>query len=234
VPTSIVGLIVFVGFLVPGFVHYTQRRSRVPQRSPSALVETANLVTVSVATNAVVFVLFASWRSLVPKHSPDVRRLIVEGWQYSADRLPYLGFWVAGLLLGSSALAFVLGIRPVWLESFSARFAPTLVDASTWYHVFEAGPAESYVWVGCDLRDGAWVAGALDWYSTEIDETADRELAIAGPIEFRAADASEGRTIDGYQRLVISAREIVRLYVTYLDKLPPESGLGTAEETIST
>ena len=139
-PTTLVGLLLFAGLLVPGFVHYTQRRWRVPQRSLSPLVETANLVTVSMATNAVVLTLFGAYRSWQPDHAPDVRRVVLDGWSYSGDRIGYLSLWAATLLAASSGLAYLLGVRPRWIEGFSARFAPSIVDLSTWYYVFEAGP----------------------------------------------------------------------------------------------
>jgi hypothetical protein len=227
-PTTLVGLLLFVGFLVPGFVHYTQRRWRVPQRSLSPLLETANLITVSAATNAIVLVLFGLYRMVEAEHSPDVKRMAVEGWSYSARRIGYISLWGFGLLAASTALAFVLGVRPKFIESFSARFAPSLVDVSAWYHVFEDGPADDYVYVGCDLRDGTWVAGVLDWYSTEIVETADRDFAIAAPISFRPANETEDRDIQGFERLVVSARDVVRLYVTYLPDLPKHKGVDDA------
>ena len=93
---------------------------------------------------------------------------------------------------------------------------------SAWYHVFDEGPTGALVYVGCDLRDGSYVGGLLDWYSTEVDETADRDFVIAEPITYRPPDSSDDRTIDGFSRLVLSARDVARLYVSYVD--PPATG----------
>lgn len=174
------------------------------------------------ATNAIALVVFALFRSWQPAHSPDVRRIVLDGWEYSAERIGYLALWGAVLLGVSSALAYLLGARPNWIETFSARFAPSIVDISTWYHVFEVGPTDHYVYVGCDLRDGSWIAGVLDFYSTEVAETADRDFAIAAPITFRPSDENEDREIQGFERAVISARDVVRLYVSYLPQIPDE------------
>jgi hypothetical protein len=216
VPTTLGGLLIFVLLLVPGFLHYVQRRSRVPQRSLSPLVETATLVTVSVATNAVAIAAFGLVRVLLPSHTPDVRRLLVEGTAYGAARLGYLLLWGGAVLLVSSTLALVLGMRPGWVGALSTRFAPAIVDVSGWYHVFEEGPPNAFVYVGCDLRDGSYVGGTLDWYSTAVEETADRDFVLAGPITFRPPGESEDPLL-GVSRIVISARDVARLYVSYID-----------------
>lgn len=215
-PTTLVGLVVAITLLVPGFIHHTQRRARVQQRAASTLVETANLVTVSTLTNGLTLALFAVFRAWQSDHTPDVERIFRDGSEYTAEQISYLATWGAGLLLVSSALAFLLGARPGWLERFSARFAPTLVDSSAWYQVFEAVP-DKRTYVGCDMRDGSYVGGFLDWYSTELEETADRDLVIAEPITYRAAGNGNDREIEGFSRLVISARDIVRLYVSFID-----------------
>jgi hypothetical protein len=217
VPTTIGGLLIFGALLVPGFLHYMQRRSRVPQRSLSPLVETATLTTVSLATNAVSIALFGLIRAMWPKHTPDVRLLFVEGLAYAAPRLGYLLLWGGGILIVSSALAITLAVRPRPIGTLVERFTPAIVDVSAWYHVFDEGPAEALVYVGCDLRDGSYVGGLLDWYSTEVHETADRDFVIAEPITYRPPDGSEDRTIEGFSRLVLSARDVARLYVSYVD-----------------
>lgn len=215
-PTTIVGLVVAITLLVPGFIHHTQRRARVQQRSASALVETANLVTISTLTNGMALALFSAFRAWQPDHSPDVRRIITDGWNYTGDGVGYLALWGAGLILLSTAFAFLLGVRPGWLGSFSARFAPTIVDSSAWYQVFESAP-DKRTYVGCDMQDGSYIGGFLDWYSTELEETADRDLVIAEPIAYRPPGDGEDRLIHGFSRLVISARDIVRLYVSFIE-----------------
>jgi hypothetical protein len=221
VPTTVVGLVLAVVLLIPGSLHYVQRRSRVPQRSLSPLVETATMVTVSTATNLVTLGVFAILRTFASDHTPDVRRAFIERWDYNGPRLGYIAGWSVGLLALSCVLAVVLGVRPRWMGRFSERFTPAIVDVSAWYHVFEEGPKDNYVHVGCDLRDGSWVSGLLDWYSTDIDETGDRDFVLAEPILFRPPDDTTDRELHGFSRLVLSARDVMRMYVTYLDRLPP-------------
>jgi hypothetical protein len=221
VPTTLGGLVVFVLLLVPGFVHYIQRRQAVPQRSLSPLVETATLATVSLATIAVAAAVFGLARTFLPDHSPDIRRLLVDGMEYAAPRVGYLLVWAGALLLFSSTLALLLAMRLGPLGSLSTRFAPAIVDVSAWYHEFEEGPPGTFVYLGCDLRDGSYMGGILEWYSTAVEETADRDLALASPITFQPPSEGEepqAEDLEGVSRVIVSARDVVRIYVSYINE----------------
>jgi len=222
VPTTAAGLFIFAALLAPGFIHYVQRRRAVPQRTLSPLVETATLTTVSIVTNLVALGFFALIRTALPEHTPDVQRLLLEGKEYAAARTGYLFGWAALLLGLSCVLAFIIGVRPHWIARFTERFAPAIVDVSAWYHAFEDGPENAKVYLGCDLKDGTYVAGYLDWYSTEVAETADRDFVIAEPIEIRMPGDADSALVD-FPRVVISARDTARLYVSYVAEEP--SGL---------
>jgi hypothetical protein len=216
-PTTLGGLLVFVLLMVPGFVHYVQRRSRVPQRELSPLVETATVATVSIATTSLALVVFAMGRVWVPEHLPDVTRLIDEGSSYIAPRPGYVLGWSAAVVLLSSLFAFVLAARVGPVGRFASRFTPALVDVSAWYQVFEGGPEDARVYLGCDLHDGSYMGGTLDWYSTEVKESAHRDLVLAAPITFRATGDPDLVEVPGVSRVILSAREMARLYVSYVD-----------------
>jgi hypothetical protein len=94
---------------------------------------------------------------------------------------------------------------------------PVITDVSAWYQMFEAEP-DKRVYVGCDLHSGVYVAGALAWYSTDTEETGDRDLVLGPPLT-KVTDG-EVHAVDEVQRIVVSAREIAALYVTYLDDQP--------------
>jgi hypothetical protein len=58
------------------------------------------------------------------------------------------------------------------------------------------------------------VSGTVQWFSTHLEESGDRDLALGPPLQFRSA---KGRTRElEAQRVVIAARDIRRLDVTYL------------------
>jgi hypothetical protein len=107
---------------------------------------------------------------------------------------------------------------------FKNVFNPVVVDSSTWYHVFESVPPSDngrnpYPYVECHLSDGTYVAGRLSWYSTEIDETADRELSLVAPPEEHQSERNGAVT--GNSIVILSAREIRRMIVTWVDEPLP-------------
>jgi hypothetical protein len=71
------------------------------------------------------------------------------------------------------------------------------------------------VFLGLDLRDGSYVSGYLDWFSTDINETADRDVMLAAPITL----IRNGLKADvEFERILVSARDIVRIFVDYLSE----------------
>ena len=53
-PTTLVGLAIFVTFLTPGFVYLVRTETRLPERRYSLLRETVTIVSVSLAVNGVI------------------------------------------------------------------------------------------------------------------------------------------------------------------------------------
>lgn len=212
-PGNLSALSILVLFAVPGLLYYVQRRALAPQRSLSPFVETASLVAVSAFTNLAALGLFALVRKLLPRHTPNVQSLLRSPGDYVVARPGYMLAWVAALLVVSSGLAVLLGRRWWILGKIADKYTPTIVDISSWYRAAEHGPDGARVHVGCDMSDGVFVSGYLDWYSTELDETGDRDLILADGIT-RIADGQE-ETLE-CQRLVVSGREIRRMYVTYV------------------
>jgi hypothetical protein len=230
VPTTLVGLLIFLGFLTPGFLHYIQRRAQVPDRPLSPLLETATLTTISLLTNVLTLGAFGLVRAIIPSHTPDVGRLlgskltrygkpIASGSRYVDGNLPYVLGWAAGILVVSCVLAIVLARSERLRRLVLFRFTPVIYQVSAWYHVFEQVPAGKYVYVGCELTDGAYVGGRLAWYSSETVEAGDRSLVLAPPLTRRIGD-DESTQVTDVERMIVSARDIVRMEVSY-PALPP-------------
>ena len=212
-PSTLGGLLIFVAFLVPGFLYFIQRRRLVPQKSVSTLVETATFTTVSLATNLVTAGLFAILRVFLPTHTPDLGKAILQGKAYVAPHLGYLLAWATGILFVSSSLALLLALGPQRVRRLPKWLTPDIVQASAWYRVMnDEVPPGCQTFVGCDLRDGSYVSGFVDWFNTDVDEVAERDLALASPITVIRDGKSQ--TVE-FPRLVISARDVVRLYVSY-------------------
>jgi hypothetical protein len=220
-PTTLSGLAIFVVFLTPGFLNYIQRRRRVPQRSLSSLVEVATFLSISVLTNAAALGIFVAIRAITPDHTPNVEGLVTEGFKYVDPRIGYIVVWTIIVLGISCTLAVIIGIWPGPFRNLT----PVIIDSSAWYYAFELGPEGSKVYLGCDMNDGSYIGGYLDWYNTDVDEVADRDIVLAAPIATRI----DGHDVESdFQRVVLSARNIAKISVTFLAGAPakPEGAAG--------
>lgn len=216
-PSTVGGLLIFIVFLTPGFLNYIQRRRRVPQRRLSPLVEVATFLTVSLVTNLIAVGAFAIVRGIIPGHTPNVSLWATEGFKYASPRLGYIFEWGLGLLAFSSLLATIAGWRGIF-----GRLTPVIIDASTWYQLFEhepqgTAPSGSRVFLGCDLKDGSYISGYLAWYNTDVEEHSDRDLALASPVTVRSKGKS---SVSDFARIILSARDIKRIHVAYLNGGP--------------
>lgn len=229
-PTSIVGVAVLVIFLVPGFLWLVQRRAVASQTTQTALVETASLVSVSVCTNIAVVAMFGAIRALFPTHTPDVGLVLRGNSAYEERNFAYLTTWGFGLLTASCLIAARAGRRvprrrPVSWATWRAKVlggVPNPIHAqSAWERILDP-PEGRRTRVECDLTDGSFLAGHLQWYATGVDETRDRDLVLGPPFSYWAeGKESELGEVD---RVIISAASVRKLYVKWLD-LDLESAL---------
>lgn len=222
-PSTFASLVLYTFFLFPGYVAYVQRSRFGPTRSQSSLLEAVNLIFVSAVTNALALLTLLALRAWMPDRLPDLAEWIRQGRGYSESRLGELAAWSAIGLLLSCSYAYMVSLPRV-RGLFKNVFNPVVVDSSTWYHVFESVPPSDngrnpYPYVECHLSDGTYVAGRLSWYSTEIDETADRELSLVAPPEEHQAERNGAVT--GNSIVILSAREIRRMIVTWVDEPLP-------------
>lgn len=229
-PTTFIGLVLFVGFLTPGFLYTSHRRRLVPRGDDTPIMEVTSIVSISLVTNGVVFVGMAIVSRLVPDHTPDLPKTIDYGSGYWLDNLAYMLAWSGGALALSCLLAVLFArCEPIrraarsraarWLSRWrpvrllvSAFASDVIVETSSWNETF-AVDGDHYVHLGLQLRDGSYVSGRLIWFSTEIEEVADRDLVLGAPLEIRYDGAGESARMPA-ERTVISAREILRIDMT--------------------
>lgn len=118
--------------------------------------------------------------------------------------------WSGFLLLCSCAIAVLIGIHPGTLGKI---IIPLIIDSSAWYFTFEQAPQNSKVHLGCDLKDGSYIGGYLDWYNTNVDDDSDRDLVLIAPIILKV----NGKEFSSeFQRTILSAREILKINVTFV------------------
>src|SRR3954451_1169066 len=120
-PTTLVGLFIFVVFLAPGLVFTTRRTARQPVQKVSPFRETAVVVLYSALCNTLALSIFIGLRAWQPRHTPDVGFLVRHTSQYVTAEYVYLGAWLV-LMLG---LACLLAIAVA--AASSSRVATTIL-----------------------------------------------------------------------------------------------------------
>jgi hypothetical protein len=218
VPTSFVGLTIFVAFLTPGFLYTSRRRAKVPTAERSSFMETASVVSVSLATNAVALIGFSLVRWAKPEHTPDVSELLTNAGGYAVERLPYVLGWAAGLLAVSCALAALAAADRVRTQ-VEKVFPPVIEQTSAWIKALNA-PEGHWTHAGVELADGRYLGGQVAWFSTELAETGDRELLLAAPVTAVGTDGEE-HDLAMVDRVVVAARDMRWINVTYVRGDPP-------------
>ncbi|MEV4329078.1 DUF6338 family protein [Streptomyces sp. NPDC049597] len=215
-PTTFTGLMLLVVLLLPGLTFVVVRERQGSERRPTPFRETGTVVFCSVLTELVTLALFAAARGLMPSLTPDVGRLVREGGSYARDQYVQLGWWAAGLLLFSCALAAaaaaVTGKRP-----HASIMSAWWVMFDRWY------PGEDPI-VGCVLEDGSYIEGRQASFNVSSDDSPDRDLVLVEPLKYRAPGATEVQHFP-WGAACISARRIVTMFVSYPD---PEQEAGEA------
>jgi len=227
VPTTFVGLLLFVVLLAPGFAYVARREVQQPVRPTSIFRETVAVALASVGCDIAVVLVFAVVRWIGPGVTPDIGALVRQSGSYAEAHYVALAAWGLGLLAGACLLALALAGLDVgsrlarllqrvpglhWLAP-PARTAVS--PKSAWLRVFREYEDHA-VHVGCHLDDGSYLSGWLLSYSPDYNETADRDLALSAPIEFRASGHDTACPLEGIGAVVISARRIVNLLVSYV------------------
>jgi hypothetical protein len=225
-PTTFVGLLIFVAFLTPGFIFTAQRRMLVPQGTRSALLEITSVVSISLVTNGLTLAAFGILRAGAPAHTPDVGQILRQDSQYVVENLAYVLVWASAILGGSCFLALVAARWGRLRSVMNNLLQPVIVESSAWCETF-AAESGSYVHTGLELSDGGYISGRLVWFSTDLEETGDRDLVLAPPLTIRTADDTVASL--AMQRVIVSARDIRRIDVTYIGESSPE-GTGPSHE----
>jgi hypothetical protein len=223
VPSDVVGLLLFVVLLWPGFAYSAVRARRRPERQVTSLRETVSIVAASVSSIVAVGAGFAVLRAAWPRATPDVGRLLFDARPYLRTHYVSVTWWGLGLLLaavggaacvaGAQSSEWVRGVRlSRWLAS-----DPDPSTMSAWWVMFtEYDPDEVELHLGCSLDDGSYVSGVLQAYSQLGADVPDRDLVLGPPLAVRPAGATAPTPMDRAGRMAVSARHIVTLTVSYV------------------
>ncbi|WP_220505533.1 DUF6338 family protein [Microbispora sp. H10830] len=223
-PTTLVGVILFVVLMLPGFAYLVGKERVGTERRTSPFRETVAIAAASVTSELAVFGLFAVVRAVRPDLTPNVGQLIQHPETYAPVHYEELIGWGVGLLLAAVALARAatwprLRNSVVVRRLFGAY--PHESTVSAWWILFRQWAPGTKVSVGCHLDDGSYVSGKLETFNTLADDSQDRDLIIRGPVQFRPDNKSELEELD-CGAVSIPGRRIVLMTVRhYRVKRPP-------------
>jgi uncharacterized protein DUF6338 len=133
VPTTLIGLVLFVILLSPGLCYALVKEARRPQREVSIFRETAAVVLVGFGCVAAVLLLFSLVRSLIPERTPDVGAFVRDPAAYFQANVPEVAAWSFGMLAVACALGLFLAFQDqVPFIGSRFRLGP-IRHASAWY-----------------------------------------------------------------------------------------------------
>lgn len=228
IPSGLVGAVLFIVLLWPGFAYYSIRAKNRPDRKLTSLQEIVTIVSASLIAIATTGLVFGIIRVAWPSVTPDVRRLLFEPQAYLKDHYVRTGWWAASLLaaavLGSAAVALAQSYprlsRVRWLNWLVAP--PDSSTMSAWWIAFsDRDPRKEHIYVGCAIDDGSHISGRLHSFSQLAEDSPDRDLVLRAPISVRPAGASQMEGIKNAALMTISARHIVSVTVTYVRRPAP-------------
>jgi hypothetical protein len=235
-PTTLVGLLLFVAFLTPGACYTFRREANEPssRKEISVLRETSRYVGVSLLSDSLAICIYVGLRALAPRIVPDPSQVAQDPQKFYQSQASQSLVWGIGLLGLACLIATVLAAiaessvldRLLKHQPLRWLFRQTIKPQSAWSLMFTAHKNDkepSVVYLECNLTDGAYVAGYLWTYSPDADETQDRELTLSSPIFVRDVGSTEVRPAE-VGSVVVSARCISYLTVSYVST-PDEAKL---------
>jgi hypothetical protein len=233
-----VSLFVTVAFALPGYIFHVASSHRNPEREDSAVTEVLSVVFASIAIDMVVFLLLVLGSLVLPVAGIDASGFISHPQAYAADNVHVIASWAAVGFLLAMLIAGAAGLRP-WERRLPARWR-TWADArerlyqgqqSAWWWLFHDNPG-TRVYIGCMVDDGSYVSGFLNSYSKVGTEHADREITLRAPVTYRPSEKSKAVELDSVGAVVISARHIVLMTVSYVASSAdaPADGTGHVAE----
>jgi hypothetical protein len=146
---------------------------------------------------------FSIVRTLFPNVTPNVGALLSEPHKYFLANYRPCAAWAFAVFISACGIGFGGGS---WIKPGGGS-----LDTSAWWEMFEV-ESQKRKFVSCQLLDGSFISGELYSFSTDCDETENRELVLLDPL-FLAAGA-EGDPESMHSDLTsISSRRILYMSV---------------------
>jgi Family of unknown function (DUF6338) len=218
-----------VTLALPGYVFQVGRRRSSPERTHTALQEILSILFVGVVIDGVILLLLSTFAAVTHVRHPDMRLVLSNGKAYLAQHLGLLTVWCSVAIVAAVLLAQVVALRPWWTvipedwrKKLDGRIRRREDQQSAWWLLFHEHP-DAEIHVGCMMVDGSYLAGALYSYSRVSAEHENRELTIRGEILYRPPGEPDAAVLPDVNAVVISARQLAALTVSYIVPSPSPS-----------
>jgi hypothetical protein len=212
-PDTFLGLAVLILLLTPGIIFVMQVDSRRPTRELSALRELISIAGVGTICDITVLVTFGIVRFFFPRVTPNVGGIARVGLPYVRLHFVNIAWWILGLLIAACLLALILG--RLWPGVAGRVVSGKIHFTSAWWELFHQKPG-TVKYIACELLDDTYLAGYLLTYSTEPDESVDRELTLVKPIRYRARGSTQISELSNVSALSVRASQMKYMTVSYM------------------
>lgn len=210
IPSTILGLLLAVAGLSPGYVYISYASRRRPRVEKSVLIESGEFLLFGVAATgsaAGLVLLLGEWG--VFPFAVSLQDWVREGWVYVQDD-PWR-------IVGSALLTFVLALLfALGASAWIHRKADSSVSQfPVWWNVLGERPQQHEVMCAVTTTSGRIIEGFLFAHTTPGD-TDPRDIALKPPLWLY----QEGirYKVESVDRIMIGADQIVEIDVRYVPK----------------
>lgn len=223
IPTTVLGLFLFLLLVTPGLSYEMLRERRRPAVEESAFREASRIALASAAFDVAALLIFAVVRLVAPGALLDPGKWLADPHAYIRDHYALVGVTIGAFVVLAVGVA-------AGTDRLLRRQAPgDIRPGGIWFQLFRVDRPEGTVpWLSIRLSDGTDVAGFLSYY-VSAEEPANREIALKQNAEhtglqLRNKDATAVERLDGWSNVILRGDEITCLKVKYL---PAASGSST-------
>jgi hypothetical protein len=227
VPLTLISVLIFIVLFFPGFVYERRRERDLPERTRSPLREIQSILFVGAVAELASFLILSVAVQILPQNAQvNIRDLILGSAAYIADQFAVIGASGIVLVTLASILAYLAAAQPwrgrlgIFNQNLAHRNRRVEPQQSAWWLLLYEEHRDMLKFVECHLDDGSYIAGILHTLSRASDETADRDLSLRNdsgvPLRYRGKGAEELYELANVGAVVISARRIIFLTISYL------------------
>jgi Family of unknown function (DUF6338) len=211
IPDTVLGLLLFVGSIGPGYVWVLVEERRTPREERSALLEAAELAFVGVACTGISALVVLTVVNGFDWLNVDTSRLAAEGVSYLvSEPLPGLG-----TLLAILGISYVIAWGGAQFKY--GRDETVVPGRNVWDEMLALGKKQ-LVYATAELRDGRCFAGFVyRWDAGSASER--RGITLYAPISVRPP-GGEPTSLEDIHFLSLHHDEIVWLSATW--RPPPK------------